>query len=111
MKLRDQALVVRKLSGFAEAPEDGCELVLVRAAHQHLVLNAAEKRFVAQLVRFQIGGKDQEGFERNRNLAAAVEFQVVHAPFHGNNPAVQHFGGRALLAAEIVDQVNSIIGF
>ena len=70
-KTVNQAFRVRQFPGLAELPEDCFELLFVRAAQQHLVLNAAQKRFIAQLFRLQVGRKDQEGLERNRHLAAA----------------------------------------
>src|ERR1700722_12573113 len=108
---RDQAVVVHQIFRFAESLEDSRELALVRAAQQHLVLNAAQERFIAQLFRILIGRKDQKTFEGPRDLATAHEFQITPPPFHGNNPAVQYLSGSALLAAKVVDQINPVVGF
>ena len=58
----------------------------------------------------QVGGEDQEGFERRGHLAAGEEAQVIDAALHGHDPAVQHFGGSGALAAEVVDQVDAVVG-
>src|SRR5580704_12563257 len=81
----DGALFVRQLSLLAVVPENTHELLCVGTAEQHLVLNAAKKSLVTQLLRLQVGRKDEKRFERNRHLAAREKFQIIHAPLHGHD--------------------------
>ena len=62
------------------------------------------------LVRAQVGREDQEGLKRHRHLAAGLEAQIIDVPLHRHNPAIQDFGRGRALAAEVVDQVDAVVG-
>src|SRR5579862_4256131 len=104
------AVFIRQFFRGTEPSEDAGEFTLVRTPHEHFVLNPAQEGFVSQLVGFEVGGKDQECLKRNCHFPAAEKFQVVHAPFHGNDPAIEHLGGTAQLASEVVNQINAVVG-
>ena len=110
MKCVEHFAFERKIFGSAVVLEDSHELVRCRTAQQHLVLDAPQECLVAQVLGAQVRRKHQERFKRHRHLAARHEAQIVHAPLHRHNPAVQHFGRSGQLPAEIVNQVDSVVG-
>src|SRR5260221_14442196 len=57
-----------------------------------------------------VGRKNQESLERHFNLTAGLKAEKIHAAVHRDNPAVQNFGRSGPLPAEIVDEVNAVIG-
>src|ERR1051326_8029581 len=72
----------RKTLRLAEVLENPNEFILGRPAQQHLVVNAAQKSFIAQVRRLQVGRKDQERLEWCGHLAARHESQIVDPPLH-----------------------------
>ena len=79
-------------------------------AQQHLVLNAAQERLVAEIARVEVGGEDHERLEGRGHLAAGHEAEIVDAALHGNDPAVQDLRRSRDLAAEVVDEVDAVVG-
>ncbi|MCH8889468.1 MAG: hypothetical protein IH827_00070 [Myxococcales bacterium] len=65
--------------------------------------------FVHQITRFQVRGEDDELIERNFNLLAVGQVQVVAPFFQGHDPAVQQFVGAHALTAEVVDHQRAAI--
>jgi hypothetical protein len=55
-------------SGLGVAFEDFDEFLGIRAAQEHLVLNAAKESFIAQLIRPKVGRKNQECLEGHRHF-------------------------------------------
>ena len=86
--------------------------ILVRGdvADEDLVADAAQEGFVRQAVGVQIGGEDDELIEGHPELLAGVEAAEVLAGFQGIHPAVEELPGGHLLAAEIVDDEDAVIG-
>src|ERR1700724_3431194 len=103
--------IERQLPRSTKLVEDLEKFRFVRTAQQHLVLDTSQERFISQLLGLQISREDEKRLERDRHLTAGVERQIIHAAFHGDNPAVEHFGRSAALASEIVDQVDAVVGF
>src|SRR6202030_3752662 len=79
-------------------------------AQKHFVLNAAQERLIAQAFRLKIGGEDEEGLERDRHFPAGLEAQIIDVPLHRNDPSIEDLGRTGLLTAEVIDEINAIVG-
>src|SRR5258708_3711543 len=106
--LRQFRLAVEIL-GIAEGTKNLQELSAAWPAHQHLVLNSAQKGFIAQALWTQVRREHKERFKGHRDLAAASKSQVVDPAFHRNNPSVQNLRRRGFLPSEVIDQVNPVV--
>src|SRR6185369_11688517 len=65
------------------------EFVNGRRFRQHLVLNAAQKRFVEELGGLQVRGKHHKGLERNLEFLPGSQRQKVDTAFERHDPAAQ----------------------
>src|SRR5207245_2040998 len=72
-ELLGQARRALKVPRSTKPLKDLDELRRARASQKHLVLDAAQESFVTQLVRTQVGGENQECFERHGHFAARLE--------------------------------------
>src|SRR5947207_12698580 len=88
-ELRKKLFGTSQLFQSTETPENVLELRFLWTAQQHLVLDAAEKRLVTQLMWFKVGRKNQECLERNSHLAAAQKREIVEAALHRYDTTVQ----------------------
>src|SRR5689334_19848021 len=83
----DQFRSAFQLFRLGETRENLRKFRLFGAAQKHLVLDTAQKRFIAQLVRTQVGRENKKRLERNRHLSARMEAQIIDVPLHGDDPA------------------------
>ena len=81
-----------------------------RVLGKHLVLNAAQERLVHQLGRLDVGGEHRQHQERQVELLARLQREVVDAALERHDPAVQQLARRASLAAEVVDDQHAAVG-
>src|SRR5689334_10350947 len=63
--------------GLADAFEDVDKFMWFWTRHEHLILNAAQERFVAQVIRLQVRREDKESLKRHCDLAARMKIQVI----------------------------------
>ncbi len=95
----------------ALAPKHFLKLRRARIAQAQLEADAPEERFVSQIRRLQIRREYEHLLERHFHPLAGDQGQVVHALLERDNPAVEQVRGPHLLAAEVVDQHDSAVGF
>src|SRR5207253_509231 len=89
--------------------EDLRELLVGRRVEADLERDAAEERFVDQVLRLEVRREEDELVERDLDLLAGVEREEVHALFQRDDPAVEEVLRAALLAAEVVDEEDSAV--
>ncbi len=73
-------------------------------------MNAAQERFVDEILRLDVGRKDHQRHERQIELLPRLQRQEVDAAFERHDPAVQQLARRARLPAEIVDDQHAAVG-
>jgi hypothetical protein len=71
---------------------------------------AAQKGFINQFFRRQIGREDDQHIKRHFHLAPGVQGQVIDAVFQRDNPAVEQVARADLLASKVVDQQDTAVG-
>src|SRR3990170_7890742 len=76
----------------------------------HLVPDAPEEGLVAQLRWRQVGREHQQHIERYFYALPGLEAQVVPAPVHRDDPAVEELPWLYDLPAEVVDDEDAAIG-
>ena len=106
----DDLLVVGDVAFPADVREDPLEVRDRRALGEHLVVDAAEKRFVHQFGRSDVRGEHDEHHEGQLEFLTGLERQEVDAALERHDPAVQQVARRAPLTAEIVDDQNAAVG-
>src|SRR5439155_5414945 len=74
-----------------------------------LVPDAAQERLVDEVRGIQVRGEDDEHVERDLELLAGVERQVVDALLQRHDPAVEEVLRRDPLAAEVVDHEDPAV--
>src|SRR5271166_4469507 len=84
----EQRFFKRKFSRRTEALENFLELVRVRTAHQHLILNAPQEGLVPQLRRLEVSRKNKESFKGHGHFRAGPEAEINHPAFHRYDPAI-----------------------
>src|SRR6185437_1034530 len=109
-KTQGESLRARQLAQGAKTLEDAHEFAFAGTLQQHLILNAPQEGFVAQIRRVQVRGEHEESLERRRHLAAGEETQIIDTALHGHDPTVEDLGGGGKLAAEVVDEIHAVIG-
>ena len=109
----DQRLHDREVEGKialgAAALEDALEVVDRRALGRHLVTDAAQKRFVDQFGRLDVGGEHDEQHEGHRQLLPGLHCQVIDARFERRDPPVEQRHRGALLTAEVIDDQHATV--
>src|SRR5438067_287726 len=103
-------LVERNARRFALAHEYVEELLAGRVGHAQLVLYAPQESIVYQVFRVEVGGQDQEKLERNLQLLARFESEVIYPFFKGYDPAIEKRLRAYLLAAKVVNQEEAAVG-
>ena len=89
--------------------DDPIELVGRGRSDEDLVLDPPEERVVAELGRVEVRREDDQDLERNGELQAAVEREIVDATFQGHDPPVQQRSRLDELTAEVVDQEDAVV--
>src|SRR2546430_1847068 len=101
-------LVVDALAG-ADPLEDLVVLLDRRRLDADLVANAAEERLIDQVGRIEVRREDDEHVERDLDLLAGVQREVVDALLERNDPAVEEVFRRDALPAEVVDHEDAAV--
>src|SRR4030095_3032093 len=90
--------------------EDLLEVRNRRTLAEHLVVNAAEERFVDELRGSDVGREHDQQQERQLEFLAVVEREEVDATLERDDPAVEQIARRAALTAEVVDDEHAAVG-
>ena len=84
-------------SALAARTQHLVELVVADRRHEDLVLDAAEEGLVAEARGLEVGREHDLGVERDLELQAVAERQVVDAAVERDDPAVEELlGGEAV---------------
>ena len=87
------------------------EALLVRIADFNLVPNTPKERFISELLRRNVGGKDQEHFEGDFDCFATEKREMIDPRFHRHDPAIKQFLRLDKLAPKVIDTQDPAIGF
>src|SRR5262249_35916815 len=100
----------RDIAHGGHAAENLIECVLMYRLDEDLVVNAAEEGFIGQIVGVEVCGEDHHHFERDLELHAVLQRQVIDAAVEGHDPAVEQVARGDKLAAEVVDEEDTVVG-
>src|SRR5262249_38414272 len=81
----------------------------VHGLDEHLVLDAAEKGGVSQVIGIQLGREYHHHFEQDLELEPVGRGQVVDAAVKRHNPAIQQLTRRHDLAAKVIDEEDAVV--
>src|SRR4051794_33323809 len=95
--------------GAGRRPDPG-EVVGRGALGEHLVADAAQERLVHQIARADVGGERNQRDERQLELLAGLQREIVDAALERHDPAVQQVARRDALPPEVVDHQHAAVG-
>ena len=107
----DGRFVVRHFKLVAHNTDELTEIGFGRILNFDLVRNASQKGIVYQVAGFEIGGKNDELFERNLDLFATQGVKKVITFLKWDNPTIEQFIRPHPLPAEIIDHKRPAITF
>lgn len=73
--------------------------------------DASHEGFVDQLFGLKVGGEEDDLFERDGDLLAGWEREIVDTTFERNDPTIEEFGGFDALSSEVVDEQATTVAF
>ena len=95
---------------FALVAEDLNEHWLSYIIDPDLILDSSYERFFSELVELQIGSENDHDFERNSKSNSGPEGKRINPPVQRDNPPIQQLAGLDVLAPEIINYQNAVIG-
>src|SRR5215212_3552113 len=110
VQVLDENFVELELTPPAVHLEDARVFLERRIVDRNLVRDAAQERFVGELLRVEIRREYRQHVERNLEFLAGVQRQVVDAALQRNNPPVEQVVGPHALTSEVVDEKDPAVG-
>ncbi len=107
----DDAFLNFEMQSLQFIVEQAAELRFGWIKDFYFVGNPAQECLVTEFRWLQVGRKDQQLFERQRNLATRRQVQKVISGFHRHDPAVEQLACRNLLSAKVIDDQATAIAF
>src|SRR5215469_11866614 len=107
----DDGGIVLKPLRLANHLKDCVELRVGKRADVYLGLDAAQEGRVDQRCGIEVGGEDNEHLEGNLHLPTSGQREEVDPAIERNHPAVQQLFGTNALAAEVIDDQHTVVGF
>ncbi|MCY1284667.1 hypothetical protein D9M70_335810 [compost metagenome] len=86
-------------------------IVIARqGTHVKLAAEPAQESLVAQLAWLEIGGEHRPYVERHREAHAGAQREHVDVAVQRHDPAVQQVGHADQLPAQVIDDVDAVVG-
>ena len=95
---------------LTDAFEDLLEFGFCGMFNLYLVADAAQEGFVNQALGVEVGGENNQLVEGDFELHAGVHGHEIDLPVEVDDPAVQEALWVHLLAAEVIDDKETVVG-
>src|ERR1700719_2765635 len=105
----DRLKVIRAANALSVKLEQPMEFGFVGVRHVDLVRYAPQERLVHEVSWIEVGGEDNQLFERHLDLLAGRKSKKVVAFFEWDDPAIEQLQVIDALAAEVIDQKRAAI--
>src|ERR1017187_1423542 len=109
-QVRDHTLFRGKTARAGVAQKDFRERLGAGRLGIEAVAHAAHERFVFQVGFGEVRGEDHDRLEGHLDFLARAQGEIIDAILQRDDPAIQEFGRRAALAAEVVHHQHAAIG-